>query len=170
MTRRPDFTSDQWATLLDAIPRAVRAVAAAAGSERQTEDELHEFVDLVEDAGNEDGGDQLLGDLVRDLHGMLAAGGGGGAGRTEIAYMSALESSRKAGAILSVVADPVQAEAVRAWYVRALLRVAGAAREGGVLGIGGEAVSASEQVVISELAEAFGADPWPERDRRQDAS
>ena len=58
-----------------------------------------------------------------------------------------------------MVAEPVQAEAVRDWFVHALLRVAAAAREGGVLGVGGTAISPGEQVVVSELADAFGADP-----------
>jgi hypothetical protein len=159
MTRRSDFTSDQWATLLDAIPQAARAVASAAGSARQTEDELHEFIDLVEDSAAEEAGDLLLGDLVLDLHGMLAAGGLAAPADPSTAYIGALETTRRAGAILSVVAEPVQAEAVRDWFAGAMLRVAAAAREGGVLGVGGTAISPGEQVVMSELAEAFGADP-----------
>jgi hypothetical protein len=159
MTRRTDFTSDQWATLLEAVPMAARAVASAAGHTRQTEDELHEFVDLVEDSAAEEAGDLLLGDLVLDLHGMLASGGVPGPGDPEMAYINALETTRRAGAVLGVVADPIQAESVRDWFVRAMLRVAAAAREGGVLGIGATAISPGEQVVISELAEAFGADP-----------
>lgn len=159
MTRRGDFTSDQWATLLDAIPQAARAVAAAAGSRRQSEDELHEFIDLVEDSAGEEAGDLLLGDLVLDLHGRLASGGAPAPADASTAYTAALETTRRAGAILSVVAEPVQAEAVRDWFVHALLRVAAAAREGGVLGVGGTAISPGEQVVVSELADAFGADP-----------
>ena len=161
MTRRSDFTSDQWATLLEAIPMAARAIASAAGSSRQTEDELHEFVDLLEDTRGEDAGDLLLDDLVGDLHGMLAAGGAPAPADPETAYMSALETTRRAGALLAVVADPAQAESVRRWFVRAMLRVAAAAKEGGVLGVGAVAVSAGEQVVMSELAEAFGADLPP---------
>ena len=94
MTRRTDFTSEQWATLLEAVPMAARAVASAAGHTRQTEDELHEFVDLVEDSAAEEAGDLLLGDLVLDLHGMLASGGVPGPGDPEMAYINALETTR----------------------------------------------------------------------------
>ena len=164
MTRRTDFTLDQWATLLDAVPTAVRAVAGAAGSSRQTEQELHEFVDLLQDAANEAIGDGLVGDLVADLRGRLASGGGREPVAPETAYVNALELARKAGAILAVVADPAQAKSVRDWFVGVLLRVGAAAREGGVLGIGGEAISPGEEVVIVELAEAFGADAPPAGD------
>lgn len=168
MTRRTDFTSEQWATLLSAVPLAAQAVAAAAGSSRGSEDELHEFVDLVEDATGEPSGDQLLADLVADLHGQLASGGSPQPGDAETAYTDTLEVCRRAGAYLAVVADPVQADAVRAWTSRALWRVAVAAKEGGLLGIGAEAVSPAEDVVISELAEAFGADPAIGRPERRD--
>jgi hypothetical protein len=159
MTRRTDFTTEQWSTLLTAIPLAARAVAAAAGASRQTEDELHEFVDLVQDAANDDAGDQLVSDLVTDIHGFLASGGLPPPDDPETAYATTLEAMRKAGAILAVVADPVQADSVRAWFSRAMWRVAAAAKEGGVLGIGAEAISPGETVVMSELADAFGADP-----------
>ena len=159
MTRRSDFTSDQWSTLLSAIPMSARAVAAAAGSRRQIEDELHEFVDLVQDATDDEPGDQLLHDLVAAIHGLLASGGIPAETDSETAYTDALETARKGGAILAVVADPVQADAVRAWFTRSMWRVAAAAKEGGVLGIGADVISPGEAVVISELADAFGADP-----------
>jgi hypothetical protein len=159
MTRRTDFTSDQWSTLLTAIPLAARAVAAAAGSTRQSEDELHEFVDLLQDASDDESGDQLLNDVVGDLHGLLASGGIPADEAPQTAYTDALEAARKAGAILAVMADPIQADAVRAWFARSMWRVAAAAKEGGVLGIGADVISPGEAVVISELADAFGADP-----------
>ena len=159
MTRRPDFTSEQWSTLLGAFPMAARAVALAAGSTGHTEDGLHEFVDLVEDAAGQEAGDQLVNDVVAAHHGLLAGGGIAWSDDPETGYTTTLEATRKAGAILAVVADPVQADAVREWFSRALWRVAAAAREGGVLGIGAETISPGEAVVISELADAFGADP-----------
>jgi hypothetical protein len=110
-------------------------------------------------AAAREGGDQLLNDLVGAIHGLLASGGIVTADDPETGYSTTLETTRKAGAVLAVVADPVQADAVRAWFSRALWRVAAAAREGGVLGIGAETVSPGEAVVISELADAFGADP-----------
>ena len=96
---------------------------------------------------------------MADVHGLLASGGVPADADPETAYTDALETTRKAGAILAVVADPVQADSVRTWFSRAMWRVAAAAKEGGVLGIGAEAISPGEEVVISELTDAFGADP-----------
>lgn len=158
MTRRADFTSDQWATLLDAFPRAAAAVAVSSGSSAQTVEELGAFVAIVGETVADDAGDLLLGDLVEDLQGRLASGGGVPIDPAT-AYMDGIAAAREGGAVLAVVADPVQADLVCSWFIRVLYRVAEAAREGGLLGLGGAQVSDRERTAISELAEAFGADP-----------
>jgi hypothetical protein len=160
MTRRTDFTTDQWLTLLDAGPAIARAVANVAGSPGQTEDELEAFVDIVQDAASSETGDTLLGDLVTELSQRLATGSVPPPG-SDVFY-EGIETARRAGAILSVVAEPVHAEAIRDWLMRVAHQVAASAREGGILGLGGEDVSRPEVDAISEIAYALGAESKPE--------
>ena len=156
MSRRTDFTIEQWLTLLDAGPAIARAVASAAGSRGASERELETFVEMVQDAATAESGDTLLGDLVVDLQQRLASGA---VPTPAEPYAEGIEIARRAGALLSVVADPRHAEAIRDFLMRVAHRVAATAREGGLLGVGGEQVSGPEVDVISEIADALGADP-----------
>lgn len=157
MTGRTDFTTEQWLTLLDAGPAIARAVASAAGSRGQTEHELDAFVDIVQDAASSESGDALLGELITELSQRLASGSVPPASADP--YYEGIETARRAGAILSVVAEPAQAEAIRNWLMRVADQVARSAREGGLLGLGGDDVSRPEQDAISEIAYALGAEP-----------
>lgn len=156
MTRRADFTDEQWTSLLEAGPAIARTVATAAGSGRQTERELEAFVDMVQDAASAAAGDTLLTDLVVELQQRIASGA---IAPPNEPYFDGIEAARRAGAILSVVADPTHGEAIRDWLLQVARRVAESAREGGLLGVGGEDVSRPEETAISEIAYALGADP-----------
>jgi hypothetical protein len=59
------------------------------------------------------------------------------------------------GAALARVGGP-EAAAYRAWVRGLAAQVAGAASDGGVLGIGGRRVSYAEQTALRELADALG--------------
>ena len=72
--------------------------------------------------------------------------------------MDGLEQARRAGALIAVELDPAEATAVRAWYLAGAQRVAAAAKEGGVLGIGGADISTWEQETLQAIADALGAD------------
>lgn len=153
MTERDQFTAGQWRSLVDAAPAIARAVAATAGSARQSVGELGAFVKLVDRTASDDPGG-LLGAIVSDLHGRLA--GGMPAGRPVDPFMNGIEAARLAGAIISIEADPADGERVRAWFLSVAQVVAEATREGGVVGIGGEQVSQHEREAIAAIRDALG--------------
>jgi hypothetical protein len=153
MSERRAFTSEQWQALVDAPPAIARAVASVAGSAGQTETELGAFLELVDQAAADAPGG-LLGALVGDVHGRLA--GGLPPEPRPDPFMDGLEAARRAGAILSVQADPADAARVRAWLLSVAQVVASAAREGSVLGIGGEQVSHREEQTIAAIRDALG--------------
>jgi diamine N-acetyltransferase len=155
MTTKSDITPANWGALVDAAPAIARGVAASAGSTGQSEQELDAFIQFVSDAAIDLDGDGILDRLVADISGRLAAGVPPVEGDV---YMEALEQARRAGAILAVELDPAEATAVRAWYLAAAARVAQAAREGGVLGIGATDVSTWERETLQAVAEALGAE------------
>jgi len=156
MTTRGDFSTTQWEALLEAAPAIALAVAAAAGSDRQSESELGAFISLVGRTNAEASPDSLLGKLVADLEGRLASGWRPAADEP---YIDGLEAARRAGAILGVSADEAQASEVRSWLLSVARTVAEAAREGGVLGLGGEQVSPHETDTIEAIADALGGEP-----------
>jgi hypothetical protein len=155
MTERRAYTTEQWQALVEAPPAIARAVASVAGSAGQTETELGAFLELVDQAASDAAGG-LLGAIVGDVHGRLA--GGLPPEPMSDALVDGLEASRRAGAILSVQADPAEAARVRAWLLSVAQVVASAAREGAVLGIGGEQVSHREEQTIAAIRDALGVE------------
>jgi hypothetical protein len=68
----------------------------------------------------------------------------------------AVESCRRAAAIVDRKAKPDEAQGFKQWLVSVSQRVAEAAKEGGVLGFGGTQVSEQEASVIKELSSSLG--------------
>jgi hypothetical protein len=155
VTTKADLTPANWAALVDAAPAIARAVAASAGGESQSVAELDAFVQFVSESADESGRDSVVDQLVTDVRGRLASGVEAVSGD---AFTDGLELARRAGAILAVELEPAEATAVRAWYVGAARRVAGAAREGGVLGIGGSDLSSWERETLKAVSDALGAE------------
>jgi hypothetical protein len=151
---RESFTDHQWQQLQQAGPAIARAVAAAAGSGGQTETELDAFLRLVERTLSESADSELLGRLVSEVHGLLAAGSLDMTAEDVIA--EGIHAARRAGAVLSVLADDDEARAVRLWLLDVARTVAQAAREGGILGLGGEDMSGPERETIAAISDALG--------------
>jgi hypothetical protein len=66
-----------------------------------------------------------------------------------------LAACRRATDVLAARADPADSAAYRQWLQSVAARVCGAARSGGVLGLGGEHVSAAERRFLDDLAIAL---------------
>ena len=151
---REAFTDDQWRQLQEAGPAIARAVAAAAGSTGQTEAELEAFLRLVDRTQTESTDSGLLGQLISEVHTLLAAGSL--AQPTDDAITDGIHAARRAGAVLAVVADEDDARAVRLWLLDVARTVAQAAREGGILGLGAQEVSGPERETIAAISDALG--------------
>lgn len=155
MSKKSDVGSSNWTAMVNAAPAIARAVSASAGSSGQSEGELNAFVQFVSDAGADHDDTTVLGQLVVDVGTLLASGVEPVSGD---AYTDGLELARRAGAIVAVELEPAEADAIRAWYLEAAKRVAEAAREGGVLGIGAADVSTRERETLQAIADALGSE------------
>ncbi len=71
----------------------------------------------------------------------------------------ALAQAAKVNALLVEKASAIEAAEYREWVMSVARATAEAAKEGGFLGIGGEAVSADEQQALDDIAAALGAEP-----------
>jgi hypothetical protein len=151
------YTEQQWLDLTDAAPQIARAIASVSGSAAQSEAELDAFLTLVQetrDARGSESDSTLLMRLVTDVHGRLA-GGGMSTPETD-AMTDGLQAARRAGALLAIYPDASQAREVRLWLLDAARRVAGSARDGGVLGLGGTQISSAENDTLLAISDALG--------------
>lgn len=155
MSTKADIAPGNWGALVSAAPAIARAVSASAGSTSQSETELDAFVQFVSDATVEHDGSTVLGQLLADVGHLLAIGVEPVSGDP---YMEGLEQARRAGAIVAVELEPAEADAIRAWYLAAAQRVAEAAKDGGVLGLGAKDVSTWEAETIQAIADALGSE------------
>lgn len=149
------FNDHQWQRLVEAGPQIALAVAASSGSAKQSVQELDAFLQMVDQAADESDGGSLVARLAVDTRAKLAAGML--RGTQNDAIPDGIHAAREAGAILAVHADEQEARALRQWLLRVAYTVASAARDGGVLGLGGREVSEMEKETMDAIADGLGA-------------
>jgi len=155
-----EYPDNQWQRLVEAGPQIALSVAASSGSVGQSVAELGAFLRLVDDTADESDGADLLGRLAADVRSKLAAGMLRGDAKDAIP--DGIQAAREAGAIFAVQADEQQARALRQWLLQVAHTVAGAARDGGMLGLGGEEVSKLERETMAAIADGLGASGEPD--------
>lgn len=165
MTARSDFSSDEWNTLREAPQVVALAVAlsGASGIVGTLKEAFSSSVSLVEGSRSDN-------ELIRLLctreeisagqqalrSGLPQAQGGDLADARRKLSALAVEKARAAMEILRRKAAPQDAEAYRTFVKGVGDRVAQSAKEGGVLGFGGERVSAGEREMLASLEGALG--------------
>ena len=149
------FNDHQWQRLVEAGPQIALAVAASGGSPKQSVEELDAFLRMVDQAADESDGGGVLARLAVDTRSKLASGML--RGNAHDAIPDGIHAAREAGAILAVHADEHEARALRQWLLRVAYTVASAARDGGVLGLGGREVSEVEKETMDAIADGLGA-------------
>jgi hypothetical protein len=150
------YTEQQWHDLTSAPPAIARAVAVVSGSAGQSEVELDAFLSVLQETAASRGGEtdsSLLTKLVHDVQGQLA---GGVEMPDTDAMTDGLQAARRAGALLEIYPDAAQAREVRLWLNDVARRVAEAASNGGVLGIGGQQISNAENDTLLAITDALG--------------
>lgn len=167
MASKTDFTSEEWTTLRDAPQVVALAVAmsGASGIVGTLKEAFSGSVALVEGTKSES---ELIRTLTareeisagqQELRASLpqaSQGGGLDAAKQKLAAL-AVEKARAAMEILRRKGDAQDAEAYRAFVKGIGERVAKSAKEGGVLGFGGERVSEPEKQMLASLDGALGA-------------
>lgn len=161
MATKADFAPDQWRRLTEAPLLAGFAVSASAPSGLLgTLLESMASADALA-AARADGANELVGDVVDDLltpEGRTAARVGvqrliEGADLPEIRER-ALSQLRETARILDAVA-PQDAGSFKKWLTQIAACVAGAAAEGGFLGVGGEQISDAERSALAAIDAAL---------------
>jgi hypothetical protein len=164
MTDKTSFTPEEWRQLLRSVSLAGVAVTAASPSGPiGVVKEMFAAGKIVARAKTDGASNELIKAVAADLatpEGRAQATEGiqtefAGATPDQI-KARAIESLRRAAAILDAKADPQEAREFKLWLRSIAQEVAAAAKEGGFLGIGGERVSEAEQVALREIAEALG--------------
>ncbi len=153
MTTKADFNAEEWSQVAEGPPLAGLIVIAAqrGGTLRESmqmakywvsEREQHEGGELL---------DALLAERPEvDPKQFKSA---------EALRSEGLEKVRAAVALLESKATPEEVEAYKRFTLGLAQRVAEAHKSGGVLGVGGEQVSAAESTALSEIAETLGLEP-----------
>ncbi|MGH8489764.1 MAG: hypothetical protein ACREXS_13085 [Gammaproteobacteria bacterium] len=158
MTKKEDFTAEEWQCIVSAPPMVGMAVAAASpsgpvGTVKEMV-ALGKALEEVAERGNSNG---FISAVVADLKGRVTQPAAQERiASAEAAKEHALSQLRKASEILFRKVSDAEGQRYKRWLVTLAERVAEAAKEGSVLGFGGKLVSDEERSAIRQIAFALG--------------
>jgi hypothetical protein len=152
MTRKADFNAEEWSTVAEGpLYAGLRVIAASRGG---TVRESLAMGRVYKDARTKHGESELLDELVAappTISPDQVKGAGGDV------TTAAIDRLRQAVGTLEAKATPEELEAYRNFVTAVAQAAAGAHKEGGFLGIGGQEISEAEQQGLDEIAAALGA-------------
>jgi hypothetical protein len=160
MTTKANFTPEEW-NLLRRAPMMAGLVVVAASPSGPVGilQETFAVGKVLAEAKAQSPG-ELISSLVADLtteEGRKAARPADLVGKSpEQIKSNALDSLRQVGTLLDQKARPEESQAVKRWLHDTGKRVSEAAKEGGVLGLGGTQVSEQEKAALNELGRSLG--------------
>lgn len=158
MSVKDKFTPDEWKSLLKAPMLAAYAVAGAAPSKQ--EDFVREMAAVAEgivEGEQRAAQDSLLGAVIADIVANAADDKRGQTEKLSVdeVKVRALDTCRAVAASLETKVSTEEAYEYKRWILVVTEKVAGAAKEGGLFGFGGEQISGSEVATINEIGEAI---------------
>jgi hypothetical protein len=151
------FARDEW-ELLTTLPRRVliAATSAEADTQRRTVAEGLAGIEAIAAGRSSDSA------LVREVVTAIYAEEDGDAPTAEefddrtAGIVQTLAACRHATDVLSARGTPSDAAAYRSWLTDVAAAVCGAAKTGGVLGVGGTRISVAERRFLDELRDSLG--------------
>jgi hypothetical protein len=154
MTTKADFNAEEWTTVVNGpVYAGMRVIGADRGG---TLRETLAMGRVYQAARDQHGESDLLDELVKsppslDPDRFREAGGN----------LSSLASEelRQAIGILQAKATPAETDAYKRFVMTVAQAAAGAHKEGGFLGIGGQQISDAENQALDEISSALGAPP-----------
>jgi hypothetical protein len=155
MTTKAEFNAEEWSKVASGPFIAGLTVIAAdrGGTLRETVELARAIAEERRDAENP----ELVRELLQERPNPQALLGEEGDKPTaEEASLRAEQLLRDAVALLEVKATPEEVEAYKNLCLEIAQRVAERTKSGGVLGIGGEKVSADEQMALERLRGTLG--------------
>lgn len=161
MENQAGYSDREWG-LLVGLPQAVVVAASSAEPDGRGRTRTEGEAGLAAIAEGRDSASALVRQVAAELVVRVGDPGSGEEAPTinfpdrEAGIADVLKRAREAATLLAGGADATEAAAYKHWLVTIAEEVAGAAKSGGVLGIGGEWVSAPERRFISDLTVALG--------------
>ena len=160
MTKKADYSEDEWATLRRAPMVAGMAITLAdPGGPIEATKEIMATLKAITSPGSDE---ELVVALSQDAmalaqqhHNLMDDFKPRGA----MAGQQVLDELRRANDIVGAKATPEEAAAFRAWLMEAAKAAAEAAKEGGLMGFGAELVSQGERDMLAQLGMILGVDP-----------
>jgi hypothetical protein len=158
MSAKDKFTTEEWKLLIKGPMLAAYAVAGAAPSKQ--EDFVREMgavaEGIIEGEGRAAKG-SVLEAVIADIY---ANADDAQRGQTEKLSLDevkgrALETCRAVDVVLQGKVSAEEAYEYKRWILVVAEKVAAAAKEGGLFGLGGEQISGSEIATINEIGEAI---------------
>lgn len=150
MARKADFNAEQWDAVV-AGPPAAGLIVIAADRGGVLKESLS-IARAYQEARGAQGGNGLIDDLVASPPPVQPVQ----ARSADQLRTDALQRLRDAVAAVQATGDAEDLDAYRAFVLGVAQRAAEASKEGGILGIGGERVSAAEREAIDEIGRALG--------------
>jgi hypothetical protein len=154
MTRKADFNAEEWATVVNGpLYAGMRVISADRGG---TLRESLAMGRVYQAAREHHGESELLDELVKsppsiDPDRFREAGG-------DIARIAS-EQLREAMTILEAKSTAAETDAYKRFVMTVAQAVAGAHKEGGLLGIGGKEISDAENQALDEISTTLGSPP-----------
>lgn len=154
MTKRADFNAEEWATVVNGpLYAGMRVIAADRGG---TMRETLAMGRVYQAARERHGESELLDELLKsppsiDPEHMRELGGD----VTAIAP----QQVRDAMSVLEAKATSGEVDAYKKFVMTVAQAAAGAHKEGGILGIGGQEISDAENQALDEISVALGSPP-----------
>lgn len=160
MTKRSDYTDEEWATLRRAPMVAGLAISLAdPGGPIEAAKETMATLKAVSSPGQDE---ELVVALSQDAMAALQQRKNplkDFKPRGALAGQQVLDELRTANDIVTEKATPVEAGAFRSWLMAAAKDAADAAKEGGFLGFGAEQVSKGERGMLEQVGKVLGVEP-----------
>ena len=152
MTRKADFNAEEWSLVLEGPPIAGMIVMGAerGGTLRESVSMAQAYVA----ARQQQGPSELLDELVSEQPQLDPSR----YRSVEDVRTEGPRRLREAVQLLEQKAAPEELEDYRRFVLTVAERVAQAHKEGGILGVGGQRVGASEQAALDELAATIGGE------------
>jgi hypothetical protein len=162
MTTKSDYNDEEWQLLLD-IPMFVGAAVMVSGKSglgtlKESFTLAHENMSAVKDFPNNDLIQSIVSARTNNKekssiesfsHPMLKM-------QPDDFKDAVVQKCREADALLKQKSTPSEAHEYRTWITTIADKVAHAASEGGILGIGGEQFSEPEKIAINDINSALG--------------
>jgi hypothetical protein len=158
MTVKETFTTDEWSALAQApFCAALAVVAASPSGPIGAVKEMFAMGSAMQDTAGAGGDNPIVQAVIQELRSNPRAGQPAARPKSvEEAKQIGMDGCRRVAALLASKASPGDAQGFKRWLSAVSQKVAMAANEGGVFGIGGVKVSEAEQAALKDIEKVLG--------------